>query len=255
MAAPDEPRDDADAPETVPADAPAEVKADAAAADGSGDHFHAARLGDDVADHPRKDVPHPKDAAEPDGTIHQPEDVDPDTSAELPGKTQRVDAEGEEAPIDAETTQKKRAALVYNPVKVDPDTLRARVAELAAAADWAEPLFYETTVDDLGDDATRAALDEKVDAVLVAGGDGTVRAVAEALTSTGVPLTIIPSGTGNLLARNLNLPLADTDAMIRSTFEGDVLSIDTGIARIRRASGEIENTDSRSWRASVWMPR
>jgi len=240
MAAPDEPRDDADAPEPVPADAPDEVRADAAAAGGSDDHFHAARLGDDVGDRPRKDVPHPKDAAEPDDTIRQPEDVDPDSSAEMPGKTQRVDAEGEEAPIDAETTQKKRAALVYNPVKVDPDTLRARVAELSAAADWAEPLFYETTVDDLGDDAARAALDEKVDAVLVAGGDGTVRAVAEALTSTGVPLTIIPSGTGNLLARNLNLPLTDSDAMIRSTFEGDVLSIDTGIARIRRASGEIE---------------
>lgn len=240
MAAPDEPRDDAESPETVPADAPDEVKADAAAAQGSDEHFHAARLGDDVADHPRKDVPHPKDAAEPDDTIHQPEDVDPDSSAELPGKTQRVDLEGEDAPIDAETTQKKRAALIYNPVKVDPDALRARTAALSAAAGWAEPLFYETTVDDLGDDVTRAALDEKVDAVLVAGGDGTVRAVAEALTSSGVPLTIIPSGTGNLLARNLNLPLSDSDVMIRSTFEGDVLSIDTGIARIRRAGGEIE---------------
>jgi len=240
MAAPDEPRDDADAPETVSADAPAEVKADAAAAEGSDDHFHAARLGDDVGDRPRKDGPHPKDAAEPDDVIRQPEDVAPDTSEETPGKTQRVDAEGDEAPMDAEPTQKKRAALVYNPTKVEPETLRARVAELAVAADWAEPLFYETTVDDLGDDATRAALDEKVDAVLVAGGDGTVRAVAEALTSTGVPLTIIPSGTGNLLARNLNLPLTDTDAMIRATFEGDILSIDTGIARIRRVDGEVE---------------
>ena len=240
MADPDAPRDDAESPETVPTDAPDEVKADAAAAEGSGEDFHSARLGDDVSDRPRKDVPHPKDAAEPDETIHQPEDVEPDSSDEVPGKAQRVDAEGEEAPMDAEPTQKKRAALVYNPPKVEPETLRARVAELSTEADWAEPLFYETTVDDLGDDATRAALDEKVDAVLVAGGDGTVRAVAEALTSSGVPLTIIPSGTGNLLARNLNLPLSDSDAMIRSTFEGDVLSIDTGIARIRRAGGEIE---------------
>ncbi len=240
MAAPDEPRDDAESPDTLPADAPAEVKADAAAAEGSDDDFHAARLGDDVTDHPRKDAPHPKDAAEPDDVIHQPEDVAPDSSAELPGKTQRVDADGEDAPMAAETASGKRAALVYNPTKVEPDALRARVAELAAEAGWAEPLFYETTVDDLGDDATRAALDEKVDAVLVAGGDGTVRAVAEALTSSGVPLTIVPSGTGNLLARNLNLPLNDNDVMIRATFAGDVHSIDTGIARIRRADGEIE---------------
>ncbi|MFN3949819.1 diacylglycerol/lipid kinase family protein [Microbacterium sp.] len=240
MVAPDEPRDDADSPENVPSDAPAEVKADAAAADGSSEHFESARLADDTHDRPRKDVPDPKDAAEPDDAIHQPEDVDPDSSEEMPGKAQRVDAEGDEAPMDAEPAQKKRAALVYNPTKVEQDALRARVAELSAEAGWAEPLFYETTVDDLGDDATRAALDEEVDAVLVAGGDGTVRAVAEALTSTGVPLTIVPSGTGNLLARNLSLPLNDADAMIRATFDGDIHPIDTGIARIRRADGEVE---------------
>lgn len=240
MAAPDEPRDDAEFPETVPADAPAEVKADAAAADGSSEHFHAARLGDDVDDHPRKDAPDPKEAAQPDDVIRQPEDVSPDTSDENAGEAQRVSSDGQEAPMDAEPTRKKRAALIYNPTKVDPEPLRARVVEMASAAGWAEPLFYETTVDDLGDDATRAALDEKVDAVLAAGGDGTVRAVAEALTSSGVPLTILPSGTGNLLARNLNIPLADTDAMIRATFEGDTVPIDTGVARIRRADGEVE---------------
>lgn len=240
MAASDDPRDDAQSPANVPTDAPEEVHADAAAADGSKEHFDAARLGDDTDDRPRTDAPDPKEAAEPDDVIHQPEDVEPDSSAELPGKAQRVDAGGDEAPMDAEATRKKRAALVYNPTKVEPETLRARVAELAAEAGWATPLFYETTVDDLGDDATRAALDEKVDAVLAAGGDGTVRAVAEALTSTGVPLTIVPSGTGNLLARNLNLPLTDTDAMIRATFEGDIHPIDTGMARIRRADGEVE---------------
>ena len=98
MAAPDEPRDDAESPENVPSDAPDEVKADAAAADGSQEHFDAARLGDDVADHPRKDVPHPKDAAEPDDIIRQPEDIEPDSSAELHGKTQREDAECQKVP-------------------------------------------------------------------------------------------------------------------------------------------------------------
>ena len=120
MAAPDEPRDDAESPETVPADAPAEVKADAAAAEGSSDDFHAARLGGDVDDHVHKDAPDPKDAAEPDDVIHQPEDVPPDTSDESSGEAQRVSADGDEAPIDAEPTAKKRAALIYNPTKVEP---------------------------------------------------------------------------------------------------------------------------------------
>lgn len=131
----------------------------------------------------------------------------------------------------------RRAALVYNPIKVDADALRATVTQLAAAAGWEEPLFYETTVDDLGDDITRQALEAGVDAVLVAGGDGTVRAVSEAMSGSGVPLTIVPSGTGNLLARNIRLPLDNPETMIRATFEGDRIAMDVGFAAIRRPDG------------------
>lgn len=186
-----------------------------------------------------KDAPDPIEAAAPDDVIRQPDDVEPDAEGGE-GEAHRVDADGETTAIEADATDRKRAALVYNPTKVDPAKLRARVAELSDEAGWAEPLFYETTVDDLGDDATRAAVSESVDAILVAGGDGTVRAVAEALTDTGIALTIVPSGTGNLLARNLNLPLDDGDRMIRATFEGDILPTDIGVARLRREDGTIE---------------
>jgi diacylglycerol kinase family enzyme len=235
MADPQEPRDDADAPVS------AEAEQDRAASEGSREDFHTASLrNEDEPDTVSTDDPDPKDAAEPDDVIHQPGDVESDTTNDESGEAKRVSPDGDDAPMDAEPTTKKRAALVYNPTKVDPEVLRPRVSELSAEAGWAEPLFYETTVDDLGDLAARAAIEEEVDAVLVAGGDGTVRAVAEALTSTGIPLTIVPSGTGNLLARNLNLPLDDADAMIRATFEGTVHPTDTGIARIRRADGTVE---------------
>lgn len=131
----------------------------------------------------------------------------------------------------------KRAALVYNPIKVDAASLRASVERHAGRAGWSEPLFYETTVDDLGDEVTRQALAEGVDAVLVAGGDGTVRAVSEAMSGSGVPLTIVPSGTGNLLARNLRLPLDSGDAMVRAAFNGDRLAMDIGWAALKRADG------------------
>jgi len=140
--------------------------------------------------------------------------------------------------MTADSASSKRAALVYNPIKVDAAALRASVERHARAAGWAAPLFFETTVDDLGDGVTRDALAEDVAAVLVAGGDGTVRAVSEAMTGSGVPLTIVPSGTGNLLARNLLLPLDDPDAMVRATFEGETHAIDVGMVRLTREDEE-----------------
>lgn len=134
----------------------------------------------------------------------------------------------------------RHAALVYNPVKADAASLRATVARLSAAAGWGAPLLLETTIQDLGAGVTRQALAAGADAVLVAGGDGTVRAVAEAMSGTGVPLTIVPSGTGNLLARNLLLPLTDAAAMVQATFDGDRVEVDVGFAAIRREDGTSE---------------
>ncbi len=170
--------------------------------------------------------------------IREPQDVDPDTADGEGGKARRVGPEGETRPMGGGAERPSpKAALVYNPIKVDADAQRATVKRLASAAGWSEPLFYETTVDDLGDDVTRQALEAGVDAVLVAGGDGTVRAVSEAMSGSGVPLTIVPSGTGNLLARNLRLPLDGSDDMVRATFEGDQIAMDVGWATLRRADG------------------
>ncbi|MCT9819828.1 diacylglycerol kinase family protein [Microbacterium sp. W1N] len=186
------------------------------------------------------DQPDPAQAAEPDQVIHEPEDIPADTADDETGEARRVDAEGRTAPMAGGGEPARVAALVYNPIKVDPEALRTAVETHARDAGWGEPLFYETTVDDLGDDVTRQALAEGVDAVLVAGGDGTVRAVSEAMSGSGVPLTIVPSGTGNLLARNLLLPLTDADAMIATAFDGDKRPIDVGFAKISRADGSEE---------------
>ncbi len=126
---------------------------------------------------------------------------------------------------------------MYNPVKVDGKRLRAQVRDLSREAGWDHPAFYPTTVEDAGQGATAEALARGVDVVLVAGGDGTVRAVAEAIANTGVPLAILPSGTGNLLARNLGLPLADPTEMIRAALGDFHHPIDIGWARMTREDG------------------
>lgn len=128
----------------------------------------------------------------------------------------------------------KIAALVYNPIKVDAKKLRALVERVSAEHGWGSPLFFETTIEDLGQGVTQQALDAGATAVLVAGGDGTVRAVAHAMTGTGVPLTLVPSGTGNLLARNLHLPLDHPETMVRVAFTGDTHPIDVGFADLTR---------------------
>ncbi|GLJ80809.1 NAD(+)/NADH kinase [Microbacterium imperiale] len=195
----------------------------------------------DTRDQRPSDKPDPVAAAAPDDVIREPEDVAPDTTDGETGEARRVGPEGETEPMaGGDEKPSPKAALVYNPVKVDGDELRDQVLRAAEAAGWEEPLFYETTVDDLGDDVTRQALEAGANVVLVAGGDGTVRAVSGEMSGSGVPLAIVPSGTGNLLARNLGLPLTEPEAMIEAAFSGDRTAIDVGFARLTRTDGEIE---------------
>lgn len=135
---------------------------------------------------------------------------------------------------------RKRAVLIVNPVKADAPRLIAEITRLSTQHDWDEPRVFETSVEDLGDGVAREALAEKPAAVLVAGGDGTVRAVSEAMSESGVPLTIVPSGTGNLLARNLSLPLDDPEAAIATAFADKSEAIDVGFAKMTRPDGTVE---------------
>lgn len=130
---------------------------------------------------------------------------------------------------------RRQAALVYNPIKVDERKLRAELRAQSRAAGWEHPAFYPTSLADAGQTATAEALARGVDVVLVAGGDGTVRAVSEAIAHSGVPLAIVPSGTGNLLARNLGLPLGEPAEMIRAALGDFRHPIDIGWARLTRA--------------------
>jgi YegS/Rv2252/BmrU family lipid kinase len=107
-----------------------------------------------------------------------------------------------------------RAAVVVNPTKhADGARFRAEVLEVMAAHGWSDPLWLETTPDETGRGLAKAAVTEQVDVVLASGGDGTVTACAEGLAGSGVPLAVLPAGTGNLLARNLGLPLALDQAL------------------------------------------
>ncbi len=129
------------------------------------------------------------------------------------------------------------AAIVYNPVKVDLEALREVVTQEAEAAGWNETVWLETSVDDIGQGVTGQALEQGVDLIIAAGGDGTVRAVVEAARGHDVALALLPSGTGNLLARNLGMALSDVPDCIRTAFTGTDRAIDLGMIRIEREDG------------------
>jgi diacylglycerol kinase family enzyme len=105
-------------------------------------------------------------------------------------------------------------ALVVNPNKVG-DLRQARAAVEARAAAWGAPppVWLETTRAEPGGPQARRAVEGGATVVLAWGGDGTVMAVAAELAHTDVALGILPGGTGNLLARNLGVPLTIWDAL------------------------------------------
>jgi YegS/Rv2252/BmrU family lipid kinase len=120
--------------------------------------------------------------------------------------------------------QSRRCAVIYNPTKVS-DKFHALVEEGLQRNGWNNTLWLETSVEDPGRAMTRQAVAEQVDLVIGAGGDGTIRSVADGLAQTGIPLGLVPAGTGNLLARNLDLPLEEVDA-IEIALDGQQRAID-----------------------------
>lgn len=115
--------------------------------------------------------------------------------------------------------------VIANPIaRASSRGVRALEAHGAVDVRWTG----ETRADALA----RAALDEGADAVIAVGGDGTIRDVADVLAGTGVPLGIVPAGTANLFARNLDLPLRDLDRAARIATGVGTAALPTDLGRV-----------------------
>ncbi|GHG27208.1 diacylglycerol kinase family protein [Streptomyces filamentosus] len=108
-----------------------------------------------------------------------------------------------------------------------PDGTAARVRATLLRRGFTEQRWILTAPDrpcgDLAEEqaAGGAAL------VVACGGDGTVRACAEAVAGSGVPFVLVPCGTGNLLARNLGLPTDPVQAL-DAALDGEEFPVDVG---------------------------
>jgi YegS/Rv2252/BmrU family lipid kinase len=126
-----------------------------------------------------------------------------------------------------------RAAVIVHPLKHDDlDAFRTAVCQVMADRGWAEPLWLETSAGETGQLLVEEAIRAAVRVVVASGGDGTVTACVAGLAGTGIPLGVLPAGTGNLLARNLGLPLSLDDALAVA-LTGTDRRLDIGVANGR----------------------
>ncbi|MCF2707065.1 diacylglycerol kinase [Arcanobacterium haemolyticum] len=130
--------------------------------------------------------------------------------------------------------------VIYNPSKsADFEKMREVLHEAAQDAGLKEPVWIPTTEEDSGEGQAREALTHDPSVVIAAGGDGTVRLVGGVLAGTGVPMGIFPFGTGNLLARNLELPIDELRNLASIALTGRNRRIDVGWMK----AGEITAAD------------
>lgn len=88
--------------------------------------------------------------------------------------------------------------------------------------------IVETKTEEEGLQVVRRAVDLGYKAVVAAGGDGTIALALRGTARTGIPVAILPFGTGNQLALNFGIPNSLEDA-VRVAVEGRVEAIDLGL--------------------------
>ena len=121
----------------------------------------------------------------------------------------------------------------------DPARRESLVRDVAAALqrrDGSPPRILETAAQEETRPAVDAAVADGAAAVIGIGGDGTLREIAASLTGTGIPLGIVPGGTGNLLAGILGIPGALPDA-VAALDRAVPRTIDLGEVTLRLSRG------------------
>lgn len=135
----------------------------------------------------------------------------------------------------------RRAVVVVNATKFDDlGAVEQLLAEVCREHGWAEPRLVSTTAADPGTGQARAAAADGADVVCALGGDGTVRAVAKGLIGAATPLGLLPAGTGNLLARNLGVPVLSLEQAMTVALTGRNTTIDVGQVSLDRTGSDPE---------------
>lgn len=124
--------------------------------------------------------------------------------------------------------RKKRILFVINPVSggKKKTTFNKQVLEVLDLNRF-DPTFKITNHANHAYELAKSAIDERYDAVIAVGGDGTINEIGTALVGSDIPLGIVPEGSGNGLALYLGIPMNESAALRRiNRFES--VGIDCG---------------------------
>lgn len=156
------------------------------------------------------------------------------------------------SPSDARIS--RRLTVVVNPTKVDDlEAAKTMLSQGCQRHGWPEPTWVETTEAETGEQQSRDAVAAGAEVVASLGGDGTVRAVATGLLGTDVALGLLPAGTGNLLARNLGLPVDSLEEAMESMVGGTEHRIDVGLVRTGHAQPNVGREAERADGEQVFL--
>lgn len=129
-----------------------------------------------------------------------------------------------------------RAKVIYNPMagRFPSLPLVERAADVFRGAGW-DISIVKTTRDDQIAEQCQDALENHLDVVLIAGGDGSLNRAAGALMGSGTALGVLPAGTANVWAQEIGLPVlnwTNWSALERSADKllgGDIKEVDVGL--------------------------
>lgn len=117
--------------------------------------------------------------------------------------------------------------FILNPAagRSDPEALREAILQRGESSGFSFEI-HTTAEDDNLKSVVKQAIEKGASLVVAIGGDGTVSGVANGLVNENVPLGIVPTGTGNVLAREFNIPLDPEKALDLITSSKNTCAID-----------------------------
>lgn len=133
----------------------------------------------------------------------------------------------------------RSAVIIYNPTSGRRRSRRLRAIEEAAQilrASGIDAKLLPTTCAGSATGLARDAVQRGCEMVIVCGGDGTINEVVNGIAGTDTPLAVLPAGTANILAKELDIPW-NIPAAARLIARGKLARVALGQATWRAQSG------------------